>query len=382
MTTQTVSNALAKPEQPTPGAMVAQYRDDFAAVLPSHVKAATWVRIAQGALKKGKRVRLPGAAGQTCTELELAALNNPGAFMAALLESARLGLEPGTEEYYLTARKVKGQPEILGIVGYQGYIELMYRAGAVSTVVVECVYSNDLFVWRPGSLDTDEAKRWEGPQTRPFHDIDWDSEDRGSLRLVYAYAIMKQTGAVSKVVVLNRQAIAKIRSSSQGANSEYSPWQQHEPSMWMKSAVRQLRKWVPTSSEFRTSAAAIESAAAQTAFAPALEGPKRDSEWTEDAPVYDGEIVDEVPDVTGSIEMIREAQSTKLHACLGECGIRERADKLDVLSRMVGHTVGSSSELTKDEASEVIDALDKCTGTDNPGAALDYYLDNRQETRA
>lgn len=295
--TTTVSKALAKPDEPedkTPRGMVELYRDDFAAVLPSHVKAATWIRIAQGALKKGKKIaqKIDGKIVQI-TELELAARNNPGVFMASLMEAARLGLEPGTEEYYLTARKVGGQLQILGIVGYQGYIELMYRAGAVETVVAENVYSNDVFVWRPGSLDNQDPKRWEGPQTRPFHDIDWDAEDRGSLRLVYAYAIMKGTGAVSKVVVLNRGAIAKIKQDVYIGKD--SPWEKHEPSMWLKSAVRQLRKWVPTSAEYRNTAAAIESAAVQANFAPALEGPKREGDgWVEtDAEIYDGEIVDE-----------------------------------------------------------------------------------------
>ena len=57
-------------------------------------------------------------------------------------------------------------------------------------------------------------------------------------------------GATSKVVVLNKAAVAKIRASSQGASSEYSPWQKHPESMWLKSAVRQLAKWVPTSAEY------------------------------------------------------------------------------------------------------------------------------------
>jgi len=215
----------------TPKKMVAQYAADFAAVLPSHIKAETWVRLAQGALKKGKR--LPS--GQT--ELEAAALNNTGAFMAALLDCARLGLEPGTEEYYLTPRKVNGKTEILGIVGYQGIIELFYRAGAVSSVVAECVYTNDRFQYSPGR---DE---------RPIHEIDWDSADRGDLRLVYAYAVMKD-GATSKVVVLNRESINRIKAKSAGSDSKYSPWQTDEPAMWLKSAVRQLRKWAPTSSEY------------------------------------------------------------------------------------------------------------------------------------
>jgi recombination protein RecT len=227
--TETVTGAVAKRDT-GPGAMVQQYSQDFRAVLPSHIKPEQWVRLAQGALKKGKK-----QGGRT--ELEIAAGNNPGVFLASLLDAARLGLEPGTEQYYLTPRKVKGQYEILGIVGYQGLIELMYRAGAISSVVAEVVYSGDVFEYQPG---VDE---------RPRHQIDWDAEDRGQLRLVYAYAIMKD-GATSKVIVMNRAAIQKIKASSQGADSQYSPWQTNEPAMWLKSAVRQLAKWVPTSAEF------------------------------------------------------------------------------------------------------------------------------------
>lgn len=285
--TTTVSTAVAKPDKPSPGSMVASYRDDIATVLPSHVKPETWVRLAQGALKKGKKITtMVGGQKFTCTELELAAMNNVGGFLATVLDAARLGLEPGTEQYYLTPRKVKiekgqYQLEILGIVGYQGYIELMYRAGGISSIVAECVYTNDTFTYRPGRDPV------------PDHEIDWDADERGELRLVYSYAIMKD-GATSKVVVLNRGAINKIKASSQGANSEYSPWKLHEPSMWLKSAVRQLAKWVPTSAEYRVLPAPEAAAVTPPAFAPALEGPKHlGDEWVETDPVYDGELMDD-----------------------------------------------------------------------------------------
>jgi recombination protein RecT len=240
MTTKTVGNAIAKRDENKPQTtteMVQQYRNDFATVLPSHIKAATWVRVATGALKKGDKDRRTGM-----TKLEAAARNNPAAFFQALLDAARLGLEPGTEQYYLTPRKNKnngGREEILGIPGYQGYIELMYRAGAISSVVAEVVYTGDKFSYLPGR---DE---------RPQHEIDWDSDNRGELRLAYAYAVMKD-GATSRVVVLNRKAIDRVKRSSQGADSDYSPWKAHAEAMWLKTAVRQLAKWVPTSAEYIT----------------------------------------------------------------------------------------------------------------------------------
>jgi recombination protein RecT len=219
-------------ERQSPTDMVKAYQVSIAQVLPSHVKVETWIRIAQSALKKGKRLQ------DGRTELEVAAENNPAVFMATVLDAARLGLEPGTDEYYLTPREVKGRSQILGIVGYQGYIELMYRAGAVEAVVAECVYRKDDFAFRPGV------------DLIPQHEIDWDLDDRGDLRLVYAFARMKG-GAVSKVIVLNKGDIARIKAKAQNPTGKYSPWTNQPASMWLKSAVRQLRKWVPTSAEFR-----------------------------------------------------------------------------------------------------------------------------------
>lgn len=267
--TQTVSDAVATRDN-SPAGLIKTYSADFASVLPSHIKAETWVRLAQGALRKGKR----GPGGRF--ELEDAAANNPGVFLAALLDAARLGLEPGTEQYYLTPRKVKGRLEILGIVGYQGHIELMYRAGAISSVVAEVVYTGDRFSYAPGR---DEV---------PVHEIDWDADDRGTLRLVYAYARMKD-GATSRVVVLNRADIARTRASSQGSDSDYSPWRLHEASMWLKSAVRQLQKWVPTSGEYRREQMRAAAEYAKAAAAHDLPPAPSDTDFV------DGEVLDEAP---------------------------------------------------------------------------------------
>lgn len=285
-----MTSALAT-QKPSAGAMVKQYRADFASVLPSHIRADTWVRVAQGALKKGKK-HYENGRDTGLYVLEVAALNNPGAFLAALLDSARQGLEPGTEQYYLTPRKVNGQLQIQGITGYQGYVELMYRAGAVASVIVENVYTGDGFTYRPGR---DE---------RPLHDIDWDAEARGDLRLVYAYAIMRD-GATSKVVVLNRKQIDKIKSSSASASYDDSPWQTHPDAMWLKSAARQLAKWVPTSAEYRKEQLrAAQEVAAETrhevtiAPQPAADGEYVDpvtGEVYSDAEPVEGELVEEPP---------------------------------------------------------------------------------------
>lgn len=254
--TQTVSQAVEQ-RKDSPTDLIRRYSTDFATVLPSHINAATWIRLAEGALRKGARIKNEKDPNFGKFELEIAARNNTGAFMAALLDAARLGLEPGTEQYYLTPRKVGGRQEILGIVGYQGHIELMYRAGAVGAVIAEVV------------RETDEYRYQRGIDMLPVHRFKPFARDaeRGQLVGVYAYARMLG-GEVSKIVELNRDDIARIRKSSASSNSDSSPWNNHEVAMWLKSAVRQLQKWVPTSAEFRRELARAAGEARRVATAP------------------------------------------------------------------------------------------------------------------
>lgn len=274
MTENTVSAAVAVREQ-GPGAMVEHYRNDLAQVMPSHVKPDTFVRLAVGVLRRDRN-------------LAQAAQNNPAALMGALMDAAQLGLTPGTEQFYLVPRKTKGRLEVQGIRGYQGEIELIYRAGAVSSVIVEVVRQADTFRYSPGR---DE---------RPVHEIDWDAEDRGPLRLVYAYAVMKD-GATSKVVVLNRAQVMKAKAMSQGADSPYSPWQKHEEAMWMKTAAHRLTKWVPTSAEYMREQLRAQAEVAAEQQAPAVPVPsaplmgqtQQDAE--EDEGAIEAEFVDDEP---------------------------------------------------------------------------------------
>jgi recombination protein RecT len=300
MPTETVSNAVAQRDN-SPAALVRKYSTDFATVLPTHIKAETWVRLAEGALRKGKRIQAPNPkspdhANHGRFELEVAAANNPGAFLAALLDAARQGLTPGSEEYYLTPRKVGGRDgklEILGITGYQGYVELMYRAGAVSSVVVQVVRENDEYRYQRG-IDEVPVHRF-----KPFA----RDAERGKLIGVYAYARM-MTGAVSQVVELNQDDIDRIRRVNPASNSEYSPWVNWEASMWMKSAARQLRKWVPTSAEYRKeiarAAAEVQRVIAEPHMPQGVDSPQGDAiegELVEDAPA--GEEWPAVTDVPG-----------------------------------------------------------------------------------
>lgn len=263
-----IGNAIARQEQ-SPANLIEQYKPELAVVAASHVKVDTFARLAVGVLRQNEK-------------LAAAAANNPGSLMSALMTAARLGLEPGTEQFYLRPIKRKGQLEVQGIVGYQGIVELIYNAGAAQSVVVEVVRARDEFAWTPGALDDHRPPRWPGAMKQPHHKVDWFG-DRGPLVGAYAYAVM-QGSAISKVVVLNRDHITRAKAKSDGADSDYSPWRTDEEAMWLKTAARRLGKWVPTSAEKR--AGVIE-----RLDAPAV-SPLSEIEPDEDDEPIDGELVD------------------------------------------------------------------------------------------
>ena len=228
MTTNQSTGQEVEPVKPAQ--LVDRYAGSFARLLPSHMRedggGDQWVATVKACLLTNPKVAE-------------AAANGPGEFLAALVQAARKGLEPGTKEFHLVPFRPKKSlpPVIQGIEGYQGIIERIYRAGAVSSVIVEVVYSGDQFTYRPG-LDA-----------RPEHIVDWFG-DRGQLVGAYAYAIMRD-GSTSKVVVIGKAEAARARAKSASAHSDYSPWNTDPAAMWAKTAARRLENWVPTSAEYR-----------------------------------------------------------------------------------------------------------------------------------
>lgn len=278
MTGQTVSNAVEQ-QKATPAAIVKRYQPDFAQVLPSHVPPEMFVRLAQGLLARNP-------------DLVDAANRNPTSFMAALLECARLGHEPGTDQFALVPFKTKDAPggiEVVGIEQYQGEIERMYRAGGVSAIKCEIVRSND--------------KYHPNPLGAPRHDYDPFAPEgaRGDLYGVYAYAVM-QSGAISQVVQMGADEIGRHREVAKTKKIWDGPF---KASMWKKTAIHELEKFVPTSAEYRREQlrAAVEAdnmrartmeSAAPVGALPGNETPPegRPASVDDDGVIHDAELVD------------------------------------------------------------------------------------------
>lgn len=220
----------------TPSTTIAQYTNDFAMVLPTNFKPETFVRLAQGALRQNEK-------------LMKAAQANPASLLVALLEAARLGHEPATDDYYLRPLGGKNGPSVQGIEGYKGVIKRMFNSGTVDSVVAEAVHQNDRFDWKPGQMRV------------PEHEPDWFG-DRGNCIGAYAYAIFKG-GAVSKVVIVGSKRIRRAKDASDGADSPYSPWKRDYEKMVIKTALHDLEPYVPKSAEMQRLDADARAAALQ-----------------------------------------------------------------------------------------------------------------------
>lgn len=220
--TETVSQAV---ERQSAGAMsvVGNSVDWLDSILPSHVDVRSFIGLAKAHLRKDAKLR------------EVAD-RDPAGYMICLSECARLGLVPGDTFHIVHFRKKGGGVDFVGIVDYTGEIELIYRAGAVASVKAEIVYEKDTFQHDP---------TWPHPHHKP----DWFA-DRGEMVGVYAYAVMKD-GATSRVVVMSKAEVEKVKAVSKTKDFDDSPWKNWPDRMWLKTAIHQLAKWVPTSAEYR-----------------------------------------------------------------------------------------------------------------------------------
>jgi len=192
----------------------------FEKVVPSHVNAEQFVAIGLGVLSRDP-------------ELANVAKRNPQSFMVALSECARLGLTPG-DGYALT----HFGSEIVGMIEYTGELELIYRTGRVRTVIAEIVWTGDTF--------SRGLHPHDPPTFAPAGGRFPKAAERGEPEGGFAYAVFPD-GTCSRVVymaedeiMLHREA-AKTKRFWDGAF-----WR----SMWLKTFVHELKKWVPTSPEY------------------------------------------------------------------------------------------------------------------------------------
>ena len=329
---------------------------DFEAVLPGHVDVKSFLGTTAGALYASK-------------DLMDAAQADPESLIIAMMRCATLGHLPGTEEYYLTPRKRKGNPYVLGIEGYRGVVERMYRSGAVARVVVREVCAADPFSFIEG-IDAipRHSTGGDGATGAGFFGQD-GSRIRGQMVGVYAYAKLA-TGEFSQVVLLGRDDVLAARDAGGWTPDDiYSPWNRFDAgkgrpefqgrSMWWKTAAKRLEPWVPTSAEYRREQLRASVAAAVTAGnghaqqlpqagPAAVTSPRR-----EIAAPPGGQAAAPDPPRASS------GQLTLIGRRLAMLEV-EDDQRLSTIVTLAGRELAGTSELTRDEATHIKGLLDRC----------------------
>ena len=159
-------------------------------------------------------------------------------FLAALLNSAQLGLEPNTPlgQAYLIPYKNHGKLECQFQIGYKGLIDLAYRNGQMQTIQAQAVYQNDEFFYEYG-LD---AKLRHRPAF----------SDRGEL--IYFYGIFKTVnGGYGFSVMSKNDMDIYAKTYSKVFESDYSPWKSNYEEMAKKTVIKQALKYAPIKIEFQ-----------------------------------------------------------------------------------------------------------------------------------
>jgi len=156
----------------------------------------------------------------------------------ALMCCAQTGLNLNPQGNLAHIVPYKGQAKL--IIGYQGYIDLMYRCAGVIDVDAQIVYAGDEFEYERG--------------TRPFikHRPRWQdlrSDTKGEYIEVReaAYCIITFRNGFKKFEVMHKYQIERIRDSIRHykKNDPEHMWNKHPDSMWRKTAIRSTVKYVP-----------------------------------------------------------------------------------------------------------------------------------------
>ncbi len=188
--------------------------EQFARALPSHLKADRFARIALTVIRKNKDL-------QKCSTASI---------MSALIQSAQLGLEPGTALQH--AYLIPYGDECTFIPGWRGLVMLAKRSGEISDITADVVHQGDVF------------KVVKGLKRDLIHEPTWEG-DKGDAAVIAAYAVAHFKDGSTHFEVMSRAEIDRIK--NRGRRNPV--WNSDYQEMCRKTAVRRLSKYMPLSSE-------------------------------------------------------------------------------------------------------------------------------------
>jgi phage RecT family recombinase len=212
-----------------------RYEGEFTDVLPRHMDVGKFFAAVRNVLPDVRH----------CT---------PASVLQSLLTCARFGLLPDGHHAVI---KAEGKIAVF-LPTYHGYIDLMYRSGRVDSVHVGMIHEGDEWSYEPSAAAPDDFFH------RPA--VHLPKAERGPVILAYAFCRIKGGGR-SQVIVLSREDAEEIRDEystayqrAEANGRRDSFWHKDFLAMWLKTAIRRMAKYVPTSVEVRA-LVAVEDAA-------------------------------------------------------------------------------------------------------------------------
>jgi recombination protein RecT len=219
-----MTNALEKTKEQmkTVGEFLAANKKRIATVLPRHLDPDRMMRLALTSLQRN-----PGLLEAT-----------PASFIAAVIQSAQLGLEPDGligQAYLIPYRnKKRGTVEVNFQVGYQGLMDLGRRSGEISSIIPRVVHEKDVFEYHFG-LDQDHLRHVP-------------SEEAGPGKATYVYCIVRLKDGSVQYEVWPAAKVESHRRKHSRARDD-GPWVTHWEEMAKKTLIIQVLKYCPKSVE-------------------------------------------------------------------------------------------------------------------------------------
>lgn len=212
--------------------LLEQLKPELQRALPRHITPDRLVRVALTTIRTNPRL------------LEA----SPASLMAAVMQCAQLGLEPGIlgHAYLVPFRNGKtGQTEVQLVIGYKGMLDLARRSGEIQTIYAHVVYERDHFEYEYGL----EPKLIHRPA----------QGDRGAPTHAYGVARFKDGGY--QFLVMSVDEIEKHRQRSKSPNE--GPWVTDWEEMAKKTVIRSMFRWLPVSVEAQKAAVIDEAVTEQ-----------------------------------------------------------------------------------------------------------------------
>lgn len=201
--------------------LMVKMKGEIGAALPSKFCSERFQKVALTAFNSNQKL-------QDC---------EPMTFIAAMMQSAQLGLEPNTPLglAYLIPYKVDGAYKVQFQIGYKGLLELTHRSGKLKTLYAHEVRENDEFDIDYGL----EQKLIHKPLLKG---------DRGEVIGYYAVYHLEPSGYSFVFMTYDE---VKNHGKKYSKSFEGGIWEKEFDSMAKKTVIKKLLKYAPLSIEMQ-----------------------------------------------------------------------------------------------------------------------------------